>query len=140
MALSISLAQMVGFYYLIIEPRNTRYARCWLDGDDDFRIFSKEDLMEMADKKGDNPRIKAMLENIFSESSIFLGDVEGENISQLYASRIEEEPEPRKFHPMETPGISSIKDPVEMSRSGAITIDRDISFLGLQPLPLDKWK
>ena len=94
----------------------------------------------MADKKGDNPRIKAMLENIFSESSIFLWDVEGENISQLYASRIEEEPEPRKFHPMETPGISSIKDPVEMSRSGAITIDRDISFLGLQPLPLDKWK
>ena len=136
-----SLAQIIGFCYLIIEPRSTQYAKCWMDGDDeDVRIFSKQDLMDMADMDGDNPKIKAMLNKVFSESAIFLWEVEEERISQLYASRIEDEPEPRKFHPIGSTAGQDIGSPVTMTPSGRLTVDRDLSFLGVHPVPIDTFK
>lgn len=136
-----SLAQIIGFCYLIIEPRSTQYAKCWMDGDDeDVRIFSKQDLMDMADMDGDNPKIKAMLNKVFSESAIFLWEVEEERISQLYASRIEDEPEPRKFHPIGSTAGQDIGSPVTMTPSGRVTVDRDLSFLGVHPVPIDTFK
>lgn len=136
-----SLAQIIGFCYLIIEPRSTQYAKCWMDGDDeDIRIFSKQDLMEMADKNGDNPKIKAMLNKVFSESAIFLWEVEEERITQLYASRIEDEPEPRKFHPLGSTAGQEVGSPVTMSPAGRLTVDRDLSFLGVSPITIDTSK
>ena len=112
-----------------------------MDGDDeDVRIFSKQDLMDMADMDGDNPKIKAMLNKVFSESAIFLWEVEEERISQLYASRIEDEPEPRKFHPIGSTAGQDIGSPVTMTSSGRLTVDRDLSFLGVHPVPIDTFK
>ena len=112
-----------------------------MDGDDeDIRIFSKQDLMEMADKNGDNPKIKAMLNKVFSESAIFLWEVEEERITQLYASRIEDEPEPRKFHPLGSTAGQEVGSPVTMSPAGRLTVDKDLSFLGVSPVVIDTSK
>lgn len=81
------LTDKLGFYYVVFQRMmDDNYIKCWIDGNEDYEIYTQEELLNFCNILGIDSEMTVRLKNAFCETSIFLWDVEERKVKRLYAT------------------------------------------------------
>lgn len=84
------LSEILGFYFMVFQhDSRSQYVKCWLDGEEKAHFYTPEQIVGFCNKNGHNSKMTSNLKNAFSETSVFIWDVDGEQLKR--ASSIREE-------------------------------------------------
>lgn len=77
------LCDTIGFYYLIFLPQPDNYVRCWIDGAEDYTLYTREEILAFSQAAGINYKLRLDLQEALSTYSVYIWDVENETIKTL---------------------------------------------------------
>lgn len=81
------LTDKLGFYYVVFQRMmDDNYIKCWIDGNEDYEIYTQEELLNFCNILGIDSEMTVRLKNAFCETSIFLWDVEDRKVRRLSPS------------------------------------------------------
>ena len=89
--MEINLASVLGFYFLVFQNYPNSYAKCWIDGSDEWSFIPKDELRDYTQKAYPDPLLLGKLEDCFNDYDLHLWDVEAGTISKLTPSFRQEE-------------------------------------------------
>ena len=81
--MSTKTANLLGFYYLIFQGYPNAYAKCWVDGNEDWTFIPKTDLLDYTQKEYKNPLLWSKMNSCLEDMNIYVWDVTEEKISKI---------------------------------------------------------
>ena len=81
--MSTNLSSVLGFYFLIFQNYPNFYAKCWIDGSDEWSFIDKEELRSYTQKAHPDPLLLKKMDECFNDYDLHLWDVEEGTITKL---------------------------------------------------------
>lgn len=74
------LSEALGFSYALMMGTGGRYWKVYLGGEENYNLYLPEELMQMAEVCGPNPKAVSQLRDAFNTTSIYLWDVDADEV------------------------------------------------------------
>lgn len=84
--MSTKLASILGFYFLVFQNYPNIYAKCWIDGSEEWSFITKDELKDYTQKDHADPLLLKSMEDCFNDYDLHLWDVEEGTITRLSPS------------------------------------------------------
>lgn len=78
-----NLASILGFYFLVFQNYPNIYAKCWIDGSDEWSFIPKDELRDYTQKAFPDPLLLRKMNECFNDYDLHLWDVEEGTIIKL---------------------------------------------------------
>lgn len=120
--MSSKLSNLLGYYYVVFQGIPGRYAKCWIDGEEEYTYLVKTELLESTQKDLPNLELLRQMAEAFDDTYLHLWDVENDVITKLKPTQNKEILRDR---------LSDIIKPKEKSliESSSISWDYDLDNL-----------
>lgn len=88
--MSTKLANILGYYYVVFQGQIGSYAKCWIDGEEDYTFMVKDEMLESTQKDLPNPDLLNKMDEALGDTYLHLWDVENDSITKLRPSQNKE--------------------------------------------------
>lgn len=79
-----SLVEKLGFYFVVFQPSlKPGQLRCWIDGNESYELYTEDDLLRFCNINGIDQEVERDLKTAFSQTSLWLWDIENRKIKRL---------------------------------------------------------
>lgn len=77
------LSDALGFSYALLMGTTGKYWRVYMGGDPNFKLLLPTEIVALSETLGPNPKTVAKLNDAFSTTSIYLWDVDGDEVTMM---------------------------------------------------------
>ena len=78
--MSSKLSNLLGYYYVVFQGMPGGYAKCWIDGEEEYTYIVKTELLESTQKDLPNLELLRQMAEAFDDTYLHLWDVENDII------------------------------------------------------------
>ena len=76
-------SKVLGFYYMVFQTQFNGYVKCWIDGEEDYNLYTEQELLNLAAKLNNSYPIRRKISDALIESSFFLWDVDADEVTRI---------------------------------------------------------
>ena len=123
----MSNSETLGFYFVVFQTQFNNYVKCWIDGEEDYTLYTEEELLDFASKVDTPYPVSRKISDALIESSFFLWDVDANEVTRITPSK--------SFHSIreelaKTRDIPKLQEQPVANNNGVISlVKKYLSFL-----------